>query len=90
MMLLTIYGAIIYGPLAAFLVEQFPARIRYTSVSVAYNLGTGWFGGMTPFLVSALALSTGGIFDGLWFAIAVTATAFVVGALFIRTPNHSE
>jgi hypothetical protein len=84
MIVLTIYGAIIYGPLAAFLVEQFPPSIRYTSVSISYNLGTGWFGGMTPFLVSALALRSGGIFSGLWFPIAVTGTAFAIGALFIR------
>ena|SRR5579864_467091 len=90
MIVLTTYGAMIYGPLAAFLVEQFPARIRHTSVSVAYNFGTGWFGGTTPFLVSALALSTGNIYGGLWFVILVTGVACAIGTIFVREQQPAE
>lgn len=84
LIILTSYGSLIYGPLAAFLVEQFPTRIRNTSVAVSYNFGTGWFGGMTPFIASALALSSGDIFGGLWYPIILTAVVFVIGGLFIR------
>ncbi len=90
LIILTSYGSLIYGPLAAFLVERFPTRIRNTSVAVSYNFGTGWFGGMTPFIASALALSSGNIFGGLWYPIILTGVVFVIGALFIReTPKDN-
>ncbi len=83
------YGSLIYGPLAAFLVEQFPTRIRNTSVAVSYNFGTGWFGGVTPFIASALALSSGNIFAGLWYPTILVGSVFLIGALFIReTPGR--
>jgi hypothetical protein len=90
MMVLSLYAAVVFGPLAAFLVEQFPASIRYTSLGIAYNLGTGWFGGMTPFLISAISLQTGNIYQGLSYAIGVTIAAFVVGALFTWDHPHIE
>jgi MFS family permease len=77
-------GAMIFGPLAAFLVEQFPPRIRYTSVGIAYNFGTGWFGGMTPFVVSALALARGNIYGGLWAPTLFSLAVFVLGGILIR------
>lgn len=65
-MLLTLYSSMIYAPLAAFLAEQFPTRIRYSSVAVAYNFGSGWFGGSLPFVVAALSLHSG---DNLFLAL---------------------
>jgi len=80
---LSIYQALTFGPLGAFLVEQFPARVRYTSVSVAYNFGAGWIGGLTPFFVTALSVSAGNIYYGIWFPVIVCAAVFVLGALLI-------
>ncbi|WP_158912604.1 MFS transporter [Caulobacter sp. S45] len=86
---LAVLSAMVFGPLAAFLVEQFPPRIRYTSIGVAYNFGTGWFGGMTPFVVSALALRAGDIYGGLWAPAAFALTVFVLGALLIRSQRDA-
>lgn len=83
MWLLLLYLAMVYGPMAAFMVELFPARIRYTSLSLPFHLGSGWFGGMLPFVVSALAVEHGDIYYGLWYAVAVAALSFVVGVLFV-------
>jgi len=79
----------IYGPIAAFLVELFPARIRYTSMSLPYHIGNGWFGGMLPLTAAALVAAKGNIFAGLWYPVIVAAVTVVVGALFIReTREH--
>ncbi len=90
LLIVTSYGLMLWAPLSAFLVEQFPARIRYTSVSVTANLGSGWFGGMSPFLISALSLRNGNIYYGLWFPVCVTAIARVVGTLFVRDQNGRD
>ena len=79
-----IYVAMVYGPIAAFLVEMFPTRIRYTSMSLPYHIGNGWFGGMLPLLATALAASTGNVYFGLWYPIAVASMTFVVGLVFLR------
>ena len=81
---LSLYQALTFGPLGAFLTEQFPARVRYTSVSVAYNFGAGWVGGLTPFFVTALSVSAGNIYYGIWFPVIVCAVVFTLGALLVK------
>lgn len=73
----------VYGPIAAFLVELFPTRIRYTSMSLPYHIGNGVFGGLTPFIASSLVLSSGDPFKGLWYPIGIAAACFVIGMIFL-------
>jgi MFS family permease len=84
MFLQVIYVTMVYGPIAAFLVESFPARIRYTSLSLPYHFGNGWFGGFTPVIATSIVASTGNKFAGLYFPIAVAAMTFIVGSFFLR------
>jgi len=85
-----VYVTMVYGPIAAFLVELFPARIRYTSMSLPYHIGNGWFGGMLPLLATALVAKAGNIYYGLWYPIWVAVLTVVVGAIFLReTKNKS-
>ncbi|HET7676502.1 MAG TPA: MFS transporter [Candidatus Limnocylindrales bacterium] len=79
-----LYVTMVYGPIAAFLVEFFPARIRYTSLSVPYHLGNGWFGGFVPLIATAIVGATGNIYAGLAYPIVVALMSVVVGGLFIR------
>jgi hypothetical protein len=79
-----IYVTMVYGPIAAFLVELFPTRIRYTSMSLPYHIGSGWFGGMLPLTTAAVVAATGNIYAGLWYPVVVSALTFVVGSLFVR------
>ncbi|MBV9420155.1 MAG: MFS transporter [Alphaproteobacteria bacterium] len=81
---LMIYVAMVYGPIAAMLVEMFPPQIRYTSMSLPYHLGNGWFGGFLPTTAFAMVAASGDIFFGLWYPVAVAAFTFVVGMLFVR------
>ena len=84
-----VYVTMVYGPIAAFLVELFPARIRYTSMSLPYHIGNGWFGGMLPLTAAALVAANGNIFAGLWYPVIVAGITFVIGMLFIReTRDH--
>jgi hypothetical protein len=84
-----IYVTMVYGPIAAFLVELFPTRIRYTSMSLPYHIGNGWFGGMLPLTATAVVAATGNIYYGLWYPIIVAALTFILGTLFIReTKDH--
>ena len=84
-----IYVTMVYGPIAAFLVELFPTRIRYTSMSLPYHIGNGWFGGMLPLTATALVAANGDIYYGLWYPIIVAAMTFVIGSLFVReTKDH--
>ena len=82
--LLVLYVTMVYGPVAAALVEMFPARIRYTSMSLPYHIGNGWFGGFLPTTAFAMVAATGNIYYGLWYPIVVAAVTFVVGLLFVR------
>jgi MFS family permease len=82
--ILVIYVTMVYGPIAAFLVELFPTNIRYTSMSLPYHIGNGWFGGMLPLLATALAARAGNIYAGLWYPVAVALMTVVVGTLFLR------
>ncbi|HVV48957.1 MAG TPA: MFS transporter [Polyangia bacterium] len=79
-----VYVTMVYGPIAAFLVELFPARIRYTSMSLPYHIGNGWFGGMLPLTAAALVAAKGDIFAGLWYPVIVSAVTVVIGLLAVR------
>ncbi len=81
--LLVLYVTMVYGPIAAWLVELFPARIRYTSMSLPYHIGNGWFGGFLPTVAFALVALTGDTYYGLWYPIIVALLTVVIGALFL-------
>ena len=81
--ILMIYVTMVYGPIAAMLVEMFPTRIRYSAMSLPYHIGNGWFGGFLPFITVAIVASTGDIYSGLWYPIVVAAATFIIGLLFV-------
>jgi hypothetical protein len=81
---LVIYVTMVYGPIAAALVEMFPTRIRYSSLSLPYHIGNGWFGGLMPTIAFAMVASNGDIFYGLWYPIVIAAISFVIGMVFVR------
>ena len=84
LVIMVIYVTMVYGPIAAFLVEMFPTNIRYTSMSFPYHIGNGWFGGMLPLLATALVAATGDIYYGLWYPIGVSVMTLVIGTLFLK------
>ncbi len=84
-----VFVTMVYGPIAAFLVEAFPARIRYTSMSLPYHFGNGWFGGFLPIIATGLVARTGNIYAGLAFPIVVALITFVVGSIMLRD-QHNE
>ncbi|WP_293897931.1 MFS transporter [Phenylobacterium sp.] len=88
--LLVIYVTMVYGPIAAALVEMFPARIRYTSMSLPYHLGNGWLGGFLPTTAFAMVAATGNIYFGLWYPIGVAAFTAVVGFLFVKEMRGAD
>ena len=81
---LVLLVTMVYGPIAAMLVEMFPTRIRYTSMSLPYHIGNGWFGGLLPTTAFAIVASTGNMYNGLWYPIIVAGMTLVIGTLFIR------
>jgi len=81
--ILVLYVTMVYGPIAAMLVELFPARIRYSSMSLPYHIGNGWFGGFLPFIAFAMAAASGNIYYGLWYPIVVAGLTLVLGVLFL-------
>jgi MFS family permease len=85
-----IYVTMVYGPIAAFLVELFPARIRYTSLSLPYHIGNGVFGGLVPTIATAVVARTGNIYAGLFYPMGVAALTFIVGSLFVKETNHVQ
>ncbi|MEO8061129.1 MAG: MFS transporter [Pseudomonadota bacterium] len=87
--LLVLYVTMVYGPIAAWLVELFPVNIRYTSMSLPYHIGNGWFGGFLPVTVFAIVAATGNIYNGLWYPIIVAAITLVIGGLFLRETKDS-
>jgi MFS family permease len=97
LVIMVIYVTMVYGPIAAFLVELFPTKIRYTSMSLPYHIGNGWFGGMLPLTATAMVAATGDIYYGLWYPIVVAIMTLVIGTFFlsetrgrdIRTYDHS-
>jgi MFS family permease len=89
--IMVIYVTMVYGPIAAFLVELFPVRIRYTSMSLPYHIGNGWFGGMLPLLITAIMAASGDIYKGLWYPIIVAVMTLIIGAVFLReTPKNFD
>jgi len=84
-----VFVTMVYGPIAAFLVEAFPAKIRYTSLSLPYHFGNGWFGGFLPIIATSLVAKTGNIYAGLAFPIVVALITFVVGSLLLQD-RHNE
>jgi hypothetical protein len=82
--LLVLYVTMVYGPIAAALVEMFPTNIRYTSMSLPYHIGNGWFGGFLPTTAFAMVAATGNIYYGLWYPVVVALVTVVVGFLFVR------
>jgi MFS family permease len=90
LVIMVIYVTMVYGPIAAFLVEMFPTKIRYTSMSLPYHIGNGWFGGMLPLLATALVAYTGDIYYGLWYPILVSVMTFIVGVLFLRETKDTD
>jgi MFS family permease len=83
-----VYVTMVYGPIAAFLVEFFPARIRYTSLSIPYHIGNGWFGGFLPLIAGAILAATGNLYAGLIYPIVVATMTLVIGGLYIRETRH--
>ncbi len=83
LVILVVYVTMVYGPIAAWLVELFPTRIRYSGVSLPYHIGNGWFGGFLPATVFAIVAATGNIYSGLWYPIAIAAMSFVVALIFL-------
>ncbi len=86
--IMMIYVTMVYGPIAAFLVELFPTRIRYTSMSLPYHIGNGWFGGMLPLLATAIVASYGNIYAGLWYPIVVALATAVIGFFFLKDTKN--
>jgi MFS family permease len=88
--IMMIYVTMVYGPIAAMLVEMFPTRIRYTSMSLPYHIGNGWFGGFLPATAFAIVAAKGNIYSGLWYPIVVALITFVIGVLFVKETKDSD
>ena len=82
--ILVLYVTMVYGPIAAILVEMFPTRIRYTSMSLPYHIGNGWFGGFLPTTAFAIVAATGSIYSGLWYPVIIALITVIVGAVFVK------
>ncbi len=81
---LVILVTMVYGPIAAMLVEMFPTRIRYTSMSLPYHIGNGWFGGLLPTTAFAIVAQTGDMYSGLWYPVVVAGVCFIIGMIFVK------
>lgn len=90
LVILVLYVTMVYGPIAAMLVEMFPTRIRYTSMSLPYHIGNGWFGGLLPTTSFALVAFKGDIYYGLWYPIVIALITFVIGTLFVRETKDND
>jgi len=90
LVIMVIYVTMVYGPIAAFLVELFPTNIRYTSMSLPYHIGNGWFGGMLPLTATALVALTGDIYYGLWYPIVVAVMSLIIGTLFLSETKDRD
>ena len=88
--ILVLYVTMVYGPIAAMLVEMFPTRIRYTSMSLPYHIGNGWFGGLLPTTAFALVAFKGDIYYGLWYPIVIALVTVVIGTLFVKETVHND
>ncbi|MFN5099479.1 MAG: MFS transporter [Burkholderiaceae bacterium] len=90
LVILVLYVTMVYGPIAAMLVEMVPTRIRYTSMSLPYHIGNGWFGGLLPTTAFALVAYQGDIYYGLWYPIVIALFTFVIGTLFVRETKDND
>src|SRR5882757_875365 len=90
LVIMVMYVTMVYGPIAAFLVELFPTKIRYTSMSLPYQIGNGWFGGMLPLTATAMVAATGDIYYGLWYPIVVSLMTLVIGTLFLKETKDRD
>jgi len=90
LVIMVIYVTMVYGPIAAYLVEMFPTQIRYTSMSLPYHIGNGWFGGMLPLLATAMVAASGNIYYGLWYPVVVSVMTLVIGTLFLRETKDTK
>ena len=90
LVIMVIYVTMVYGPIAAFLVELFPTQIRYTSMSLPYHIGNGWFGGMLPLLATAIVAWTGNIYAGLYYPIGVALITVVIGFFFLGETKDTD
>jgi len=88
--ILVLYVTMVYGPIAAMLVEMFPTKIRYTSMSLPYHIGNGWFGGLLPTFAFAMVAWKGDIYFGLWYPIAIALITVVIGAIFVRETKDND
>ena len=88
--ILVLYVTMVYGPIAAMLVEMFPTRIRYSSMSLPYHIGNGWFGGFLPTTAFAMVAATGDIYYGLWYPIVIAAMTLVIGMLFVKETRGND
>jgi len=87
---LVIYVTMVYGPIAAMLVEMFPTRIRYTGMSLPYHIGNGWFGGLLPAIVFAMSAAQGDIYYGLWYPIVIAVMSLIIGTLFLKETKNNN
>ena len=85
-----IFVTLVYGPIAAYLVEAFPAKIRYTSMSLPYHIGNGVFGGLLPVIGLSICAATGNIYAGLLYPIIIALITFVIGSIFLRETNSTK
>ena len=88
MFIQVVYVTMVYGPIAAYLVEAFPAKVRYTSLSLPYHLGNGVFGGLLPVIGLVICAKTGNVYAGLLYPIAIALMTFVIGSLFLKETRH--
>src|SRR4029079_9855814 len=88
--IMVIYVTMVYGPIAAFLVELFPTEIRYTSMSLPYHIGNGWFVGFVPLTAAAMFAATGDIYYGLWYPIVVAVMSLIIGTIFLRETKDRD
>ena len=87
---LIVLVTMVYGPIAAMLVELFPTRIRYSGMSLPYHIGNGWFGGLLPATALAISAQSGNIYSGLWYPIVIAAVTVIIGALFVPGGTHKK
>ena len=88
--ILVLYVTMVYGPIAAMLVELFPTRIRYSGLSLPYHIGNGWFGGLMPATAFAISAQTGSVYGGLWYPIVIALMTVVIGALLVPGGTHKK
>ena len=88
--ILVLYVTMVYGPIAAMLVEMFPTRIRYSSMSLPYHIGNGWFGGFLPTTAFAMVAATGDIYYGLWYPIVIATMTLVIGTLLVKETRGTD